>query len=52
VFVVTHAGTIRALLAQVLALPLANAFQFRIALGSVHKLHYTPEYTYIDYLNH
>ncbi|MFZ2450805.1 MAG: alpha-ribazole phosphatase [Methylovulum miyakonense] len=51
VVVVTHAGTIRALLAQVLALPLANAFQFRIALGSVHKLHYTPAYTYIDTLN-
>ncbi|PPD49197.1 MAG: alpha-ribazole phosphatase, partial [Methylobacter sp.] len=40
-----------ALLAQVLALPLANAFQFRVALGSVHKLHYTPAYTYIDTLN-
>jgi alpha-ribazole phosphatase len=51
VLVVTHAGTIRALLAQVLGLPLANAFQFRIGLSSVHKLHYTPDYTYIDYLN-
>ncbi len=50
--IITHAGTIRALLAHVLKLPLANAFQFRVALSSVHKLHYTPEYTYIDYLNH
>ncbi|MDD2725344.1 MAG: alpha-ribazole phosphatase [Methylovulum sp.] len=51
VLVVTHAGIIRALLAQVLALPLANAFQFRVALSSVHKLYHTPDYTYIDYLN-
>jgi len=51
VLVVTHAGLIRALLAKVLALPLANAFQFRVALSSVHKLHHTPGYTYIDYLN-
>lgn len=51
VLVVTHAGTIRALLARVLGLPLANAFQFRIALSSVHKLHYSADYTYIDSLN-
>jgi alpha-ribazole phosphatase len=51
VLVVTHAGMIRALLAFVLGLPPANAFQFRVGLGSVHKLHYTPDYTYIDYLN-
>ncbi|MGZ8227680.1 MAG: alpha-ribazole phosphatase [Methylococcaceae bacterium] len=51
VLVVTHAGAIRALLAHVLTLPLANAFQFRIHLGSVHKLHYTADYTYIDYIN-
>lgn len=50
-FVVTHAGAIRALLAQVLGLPLANAFQFRIDLGSVHKLRHRNDYTYIDYLN-
>lgn len=51
VLVVTHAGTIRALLAWVLALPLANAFQFRIDLGSVHKLRHSAGYTFIDYLN-
>jgi alpha-ribazole phosphatase len=51
VLVVTHAGAIRALLAHILTLPLAHAFQFRINPGSVHKLHYTADYTYIDYLN-
>jgi alpha-ribazole phosphatase len=49
--VVTHAGAIRALLAQVLDLPLANAFQLRVDPGSVHKLRRQNDYTYIDYLN-
>jgi alpha-ribazole phosphatase len=51
VLIVTHAGAIRALLAQVLDLPLANAFQLRIDPGSVHKLRRQHDYTYIDYLN-
>lgn len=51
VLVVTHAGAIRALLARVLNLPLANAFQFRINLGSVHKLQHLNDYIHIDYLN-
>ena len=51
VLIVTHAGTIRALLARVLALPLANAFQLCIDPGSVHKLRHKNNYTYIDYLN-
>ncbi|MEC4749291.1 alpha-ribazole phosphatase [Methylomicrobium sp. Wu6] len=51
VLIVTHAGAIRALLARVLTLPLANAFQLRIDPGSVHKLRYQNDYTYIDYLN-
>ncbi|MGJ0486246.1 MAG: alpha-ribazole phosphatase [Methylomicrobium sp.] len=51
VLVVTHAGAIRALLARVLDLPLANAFQLRIDPGSVHKLRRQNDYTYIDYLN-
>jgi alpha-ribazole phosphatase len=53
VVMVTHAGFIRALLAVVLDLPLANAFQIRVGLSSVHKLHHSPEsaYTFIDYLN-
>lgn len=51
VAVFTHAGVIRALLAHILNLPLANAFQFRIDLGSVHKLQYIDNYTFINYLN-
>jgi alpha-ribazole phosphatase len=51
VLVVTHAGAIRALLARVLELPPANAFQLRIDPGSVHKLRRQHDYTYIDYLN-
>lgn len=51
VVIVTHAGVIRALLAYILKLPLANAFQFRIDIGSVHKLQQIDHYTFIDYLN-
>jgi alpha-ribazole phosphatase len=52
VVVVTHAGVIRALLAHILNLPLANAFQFRVDPGSVHKLQFLADYTFINYLNH
>lgn len=51
IFIVTHAGVIRALLAEVLQLPLANAFQFRVDYGSVHKLRYANDYTYVEFLN-
>ncbi len=49
--IITHAGVIRALLAHILKLPLANAFQFRVDCGSVHKLQNLNQYTYIHYLN-
>lgn len=52
VIIVTHAGVIRAILAHILNLPLANAFQFRIDSGSVHKLQHINDYTFINYLNH
>jgi alpha-ribazole phosphatase len=51
VLIVTHAGAIRALLARVLNLPPANAFQLRVDPGSVHKLRRQHDYTYIEYLN-
>ena len=51
VFIVTHAGVIRALLAVILQLPPANAFQFRVDCGSIHKLRYANNYTYIEFLN-
>jgi len=38
ILIITHAGVIRALLAYILKLPPANAFQFRVDVGSVHKL--------------
>ncbi|GAA3968631.1 alpha-ribazole phosphatase [Hymenobacter antarcticus] len=37
-FVVTHGGVVRALLAHVLGLPLANAFQVNVDFGSVTQL--------------
>jgi alpha-ribazole phosphatase len=52
IFIVTHAGVIRALLAVILQLPLKNAFQFQVDYGSVHKLRYVDGYTYVAYLNH
>ncbi|MDD5463199.1 MAG: alpha-ribazole phosphatase [Methylococcales bacterium] len=51
VLVITHAGVIRALLAHILKLPPANAFQFRVDPGSVHKIRHLDNYTYIDYIN-
>ena len=51
IFIVTHAGVIRALLAVILQLPPANAFQFRVDCGSVHKLRHENNYTYIEFLN-
>jgi alpha-ribazole phosphatase len=51
VLLVTHAGVIRALLAHVLQMPPANAFKFRVDVGSVHKLQHINDYTYIHYLN-
>lgn len=51
IFIVTHAGVIRALLAVILKLSPENAFQFRVDFGSVHKLRYENNYTYIEFLN-
>jgi alpha-ribazole phosphatase len=51
ILIITHAGVIRALLAFILKLPPANAFQFRVDLGSVHKLQHLDNYTYINYIN-
>jgi alpha-ribazole phosphatase len=51
ILIITHAGFIRALLAHILKLPPANAFQFRVDLGSIHKLQHLDNYTYINYIN-
>lgn len=51
IVIVTHAGVIRAILAKVLDLPLEKAFVFRVDFGSVHKLRYENNFTYIEFLN-
>ncbi|CAG7856115.1 alpha-ribazole phosphatase [biofilm metagenome] len=51
ILLITHAGVIRALLANVLQLPPANAFKIRVDVGSVHKLRFQNDYIYIDYIN-
>ena len=51
ILIITHAGVIRALFAYLLQMPPANAFQFRVDLGSVHKLQHFNNYTYINYIN-
>jgi len=51
VLIITHAGVIRALLVHILKLPPANAFQFRVDVGSVHKLQHLNHYTYINHIN-
>jgi len=51
VLVITHAGVIRALFTHILQLPPANAFHFQVDAGSVHKLQYLNNYTYISYIN-
>jgi alpha-ribazole phosphatase len=51
VLLITHAGVIRALLAHVLKMPPANAFKFRVDVGSVHKLQHINDYTYIHFIN-
>lgn len=51
VLIVTHAGVIRALFAHILQLPPANAFKFRVDVGSVQKLQVINGYTYIHNIN-
>lgn len=51
IFIVTHAGIIRALLARILQLSPKNAFQFCVDCGSVHKFQRVENYTHIHFLN-
>lgn len=51
VFLITHAGVIRALFAHVLQLPLTNAFKFCVDNGSVHLFQHLNQYTYFRYHN-
>jgi alpha-ribazole phosphatase len=50
VVIVTHAGVIRAMLAEVLQLPLTEAFRFQLAFGGVTQLLLQPQCS-IGYVN-
>jgi hypothetical protein len=39
-----------ALLVHILNIPLANAFALKVDCGSVHKLQYLNQYTYIQFI--
>ena len=49
--IITHAGVIRALLAYILKLPPAHAFQFRVDPGLCINFQRLNHYTYINYIN-
>lgn len=51
IVLIVHAGVIRSMLTHVLQLPPKNAFSLRVDAGSLHKLRYENDYTYIDYIN-
>jgi len=51
VLVVTHAGVIRALLAEVLNLPLREAFRFYLDFGGVTKLRFDGSFPVVAYVN-
>lgn len=51
VIVITHAGVIRAMLAQLLSLPLTEVFKFQLDYGSVSLLNFNDAYSSIGYLN-
>ncbi len=51
VVVVTHAGVIRALLAEALGLPLVNSFRIRVDYGSVTQLLVDEQGMHVGYVN-
>ena len=51
VFVVTHSGFIRALLAYVLEIPLENSLRLGLDFGSVTKIHVVQDVPIVDYVN-
>lgn len=48
----THAGVIRALLAEALSLPLIHAFKFQLEYASVTKIIVEETVTHVAYVNH
>jgi alpha-ribazole phosphatase len=51
VVVVTHAGVIRALLAEALNLPLVEGFRFHLDYGSVSQIRWTDSAPVVGYVN-
>ncbi len=51
ILIITHAGVIRALLAQVLNLPLSEVFKFQLDYGSVTQLTFDDTIHSIGYIN-
>lgn len=51
IILVTHAGVIRIVLAHCLQLPLAQAFNFTLALGSVSALTFHNSHMQIEFIN-
>ena len=51
VFVVTHSGLIRALLAYMLAIPLEKSLRLSLGFGSVTKIHFMENAPIVDYVN-
>lgn len=51
VFVITHSGLIRALLAYVLEIPLDKSLRLGLDFGSVTKIHFVQDVPVVDYMN-
>ncbi|MCP4399427.1 MAG: alpha-ribazole phosphatase [bacterium] len=50
-FVVTHSGFIRALLAYILEIPLEKSLRLGLDFGSVTKIHFVQDVPIVDYVN-
>ena len=51
ILIITHAGVIRALLANVLNLPLSEVFKFQIDYGSVTQITFNDTVHHVGYIN-
>ena len=51
VFLVTHSGSIRALLAYILEIPLEKSLRLGLDFGSVTKIHFVQDVPIVDYIN-
>ena len=51
VYVVTHGGFIRALLAYLLDIPLEKSLRLGVDFGGVTKIHFIQNVPIVDYIN-